>query len=191
MTMILCASRSVLRRWAIVRTVRPSISRSMASINQMLGLGIQRRRRLVEDEDGVVTNQCPSDPDALALTAGQRRTAVATQTRVAVGHAADELVGIGEFGRLNDFLVGGIRAAEGDVVADGSPQQHGVLEHEADLGAQSVQRVIGDVGTVDRDAAAVQVPESWNEAYERRFPAAGRSDDAHQLSLSDRERDVA
>jgi len=106
--------------------------------DQMLRLGIQGRRRLVENEDRVVPDQRTSDPNALALTAGECRTAVAHQAGIAVGHARDELVGVGEFGRLNDFVVSGIGPAESDVVADGSPQQHRVLQHEPDLGAESV-----------------------------------------------------
>ena len=35
------------------------------------------------------------------------------------------------------FVLGGVRTAEGDVVTHRAPQQHGVLQHEADLGAES------------------------------------------------------
>ncbi len=101
--------------------------------HKVLGLRVQRGSRFVEDQNRVVADQRSGDADALALAAGQRGAAIADQAVVAVGHAVDELVGVGQLGRRNDVVVGGVGAAERDVVADGASQQHRVLQHEADL----------------------------------------------------------
>ena len=117
-----------------------------------------------EDEDGIVADQRAGDADALALAAGQGSAAVADHGVVAVGHAADEFVGVGQLGCPKDLFFGGIGSTEGDVVGHGAAQQHGFLQHESDLGTQTVQLEVADVDTVDAEAPGVGVSESRDHA---------------------------
>ena len=69
-------------------TVRPFISRSSASIDQPLRFGVERRGRLVEDQDRRVADDGAGDADALPLAARQRHAALADHGVVALRHAA-------------------------------------------------------------------------------------------------------
>ena len=55
--------------------------------HQVFGLGVQRRSRLVKNQNWVVADERAGDPDALALPARQRHTTVADDAVVAIGHA--------------------------------------------------------------------------------------------------------
>ncbi len=126
----------------------------------------------------------------MALAAGQGGAAVADHGVIAVGHAGDEFVGVGQLCCSKDLVFGGIGSTEGDVVGDGAVQQHGFLQHESDLGAQTVQGAGADVDTVDADASGVGVSEARDHAQHGGFAAAGRPDDSHHLAGVDVEGDV-
>ena len=53
----------------------------------------------------------------------------------------------------DDLLVGRVRLAERDVVADLAEEQVGVLQHEADAGAQIGRIVLAHIDAVDDDLA--------------------------------------
>ena len=87
-TRIRSARRIVDRRWAIAIVVRPSVSRPSARLDQPLADGVERGRRLVEDQDPRVLEQHPRDRDPLLLAARQLVAALADDRVVAVGHLA-------------------------------------------------------------------------------------------------------
>jgi len=84
--------------------------------------------------------------------------------------------------RLLYFGVGGIPAAVANVVADGIVEQHGVLRHHADRGAQRGLRDVADILAIDQDPAARDVIETKHQARDGRFAGAGRSDDRDRLA---------
>ena len=61
----------------------------------VLGLDVDARGGVVEDQDARVHDQRAGDGDALTLSAGQRQPALADDRLVAVGQGADERVGLG------------------------------------------------------------------------------------------------
>src|ERR1041384_5449608 len=61
-------------------------------LHEVLGLRIERARRLVEDDELGVLQDRPSDRDALLLPAGELDAALADAGRVLVVEALDELV---------------------------------------------------------------------------------------------------
>ena len=145
------------------------ISRSVwLSSAEVASSRMQDRRRL---EDGA------GDGDALLLAAGELQAALADLGLVAVGREADEIVDLGEPGRLLDLLVGRLRAAVADVVADGVVEQHGVLRDHADGAAQRLLGDVADVLAVDGDAPAGDVVEAEEQPRDGRLAGAGRTDD--------------
>jgi hypothetical protein len=64
-------------------------------LDLLLGRRVDRRRRVVEDEDARIGQERARDGDALALAAAQRQAALADARVVAVGQALDEVVGLG------------------------------------------------------------------------------------------------
>ena len=69
-------------------------------------------------------------------------------------------------------------------------EQQRVLEHEADLAAQRLEREETNVLAVDRDLAAQRVVEPRDEADERRLAGAGVADERRALARFDDEVDV-
>src|SRR4051812_14424613 len=113
-----------------------------------LGRGVERARRLVEDQHRRVLEQRAGDREALALAAGERAPALADRGIEAVGLAVDEFERLGALERLDHLLVGGIRAADLEVLADRAREQHRLLEHDADVAAERCQADVADVVAV-------------------------------------------
>ena len=101
--------------------------------HQPFGFGVQSRRRLVEDKDGIVADDGPRNADPLPLASGKRIAPFSDQGVIAIGHAGDEFVGIGQLRRFDNLLFGCAVAAVGDIVADCSAEEHRFLQHVADL----------------------------------------------------------
>ena len=108
-------------------------------LDDALGRGVERRRRLVEQQDFGVARDGARDRDALLLAAAQLHAALAHGRVVPLGQRRDERVRVGGArGRLEArardgrAAVGG-RAAVRDVVGDGPRKQQRLLRHEADL----------------------------------------------------------
>ena len=75
-------------------------------LDQVLRLRVQGRGRLVQDEDGRVFEDCPSNGDPLPLAARDPDPLLPDPGGIALGQGADELLRIGELGSLpNSCLV--------------------------------------------------------------------------------------
>ena len=167
-------------------------------LDLLLGAGIQRAGRFVQDQDARVLQDGARDGDPLLLAARQLQAAFADPGVVTVRQAQDEVVHLGEPRRLLDLLLARAGAAIGDVVADRIVEQHGVLRHHADRRAQAVLGHVADVLPVDQDAALGHVVEPEQQAADggfararsaRRSPACARRDgeiDAFRISRSGR-----
>ena len=71
---------------------------------------------LVQDYDGSVFQDSPSNGDALLLAAGKTGTTLADDGVIALGQGENEVVATGFLRRSHHFLVGGTRASKLDVV---------------------------------------------------------------------------
>ena len=124
-------------------------------LHQHLGAGVDRAGRLVEDQQRRVGEERPGDGDQLLLAGADVAALVVDHRVVAVGQRVHEPVDVGRPRRREDLLLGGVRPAVGDVVADRAAEQPGVLQHHADLrraGRRAV--IVGDVDAVEGDPAA-------------------------------------
>ena len=155
------------------------------------GLGIQRRGRLVQDQDLRIVEDGPGDGKALLFTTGQLVPLLADDHVVAVRFFDDELVGIGGSGGAQNLVESGVRLAVADVLGDGAVEQKGGLGNQADLGAQVLQADLADVDPVDFDAAAGDVVETADQVDKGALADAGAADQADHLTGPDVEVDVA
>ena len=115
----------------------PFLHQSLQSLyDERFGFSIERRRRLVEDQDRRVANEGARDADALALSSRERRSALADDRVVTLGQSGDEFVGVREPGGIHDVDIGRVVASVRDVVANRAVKQDRLLQHEADLAAQ-------------------------------------------------------
>ena len=101
-----------------------------------LGLVVEGRGGLVEEQDGRVAQKGPGNGNALALATGELAAIGADPGGEAVGQLVDELHGVGGTGGGDDVGRGHIRPAIGDVGSDAVVEQHHLLPHPAQLLAQ-------------------------------------------------------
>src|SRR6185437_6632504 len=150
---------------------------AQAGLDLALGLGVERRGRLVADEDARLLEDDAGDGDALLLAAGELEAALADRRLVAVRQGGDEIADAGEARRLLDLVRRGARLAVGDVVEDAVVEKHGVLRHDADRLAQAGLRHRAQILAIDADRPGIDVVEAEEEARDRRFAAAAGADD--------------
>ena len=93
-------------------------------------------------------------------------------------------------GGRDDLFVGRIQPAVADVVHDRAGENEAVLQHDAHLGAQGVQRHLGDVVAVNQHAAGIDVVEARDQVHDRRLARAGRADKRDRLARLDVEVEV-
>ena len=133
MTQISSACATVDSRWAMTIVVRPSQSVCSAFWIACFGFRIERRSRLVQQDDRRVLEEGARDGDALALAAGELHAVLAAGRVVALLEAHDEVVGIGRLGGRDDVLLARAGAAHGDIVAHRALEQEILLRDIADL----------------------------------------------------------
>src|SRR5436309_7466953 len=89
-----------------------------ARLDERLGLGVEARGGLVEDQDARVGQDGAGDGDALALPAREPHAALADDGVEPLRETVGELVDVRDVTGLAELGIGGIRAREGDVLAD-------------------------------------------------------------------------
>ena len=114
-----------------------------------LRLGVQRARRLVEEEDPGVLEDGPRDGHALLLPAGELDAPLAGAGVVASGQRRVELVRVRGPRGGDDLLLRGVAfLAVGDVGADRVVEQDGLLAHQPHLLPQKPDFEVLDVDAV-------------------------------------------
>ena len=159
-------------------------------LHQPLRLGVERRGRLVENEDGRVLEQRPGDGQPLPLPAGQPLPAFANRGAIPVGHGGDELVRVRRPCRGLDLGVGRSGRAVCDVARDGVVEEHRVLGDHRDLLPQRGHGAVADVAAVEQDDALGHVEEPRDQVDQRRLAGAAQADDGHHLPGVDGKADV-
>ena len=146
--------------------------------------GVERRERLVEQENLRLFHQGAGKRHALALAAGQL-----------IGHARAEVAELHEVERLLHAPVPlGLRHAVdletiGDVVGDRHMRKHGIrLEHH--VHGAPVGRNFAHVLAVNIDVALGRHFEAGQHAQQCRFAAAGGPEQGEELSRHDVEADI-
>src|SRR5687767_10452513 len=74
-------------------------------LHETLRFGIERRRGLIENEDGWIDEQRTRDRDALSLASGESSPALAEERVVPLRELADEVVGVGRARRGLDLCL--------------------------------------------------------------------------------------
>ena len=100
--------------------------------DRTLGDRVERRRGLVEDQEGRILEDCPGDGDPLFFAPREFEPTFANHRVVPVGRTADEIVESGEDRRLFDIGFGGFQSAVGDVVVERVVEQRDVLGNYAE-----------------------------------------------------------
>jgi len=156
-----------------------------ASLQQTLRLGIDRRRRFVEDQDARVGEQRAGERDELALALGQLRAAFVHFGHIALLELADELVRAYGLGRRDDFFFRGVELAVTDVVQDRAGEDEAVLQHNAHLAAQRLQLYARDIVSVNQNAAVRDIIEARDQVDDGRLAGTRRADQRDAFACLD------
>ena len=156
-------------------------------LDHRLVLRIDRRQRLVQQQDRRVPQQRAGDGDALALPAREADAALADHRRVALRQAGDEAVRVGRPRRRLDLGVARVRLAEADVLRRRAVEEIGVLIDHAEPGAEPRALQRAQVAAAEQDAASLRVVEAQQQAQDRGLAGAARADDADPLPRLDLE----
>ena len=159
-----------------------------AVLNVPLGLGIQSRGRLVQNQDRRVFQQGPRNADPLLFAARQLQPALADLGRIAVRQAHHEIMDLGRLGRGIHLVAAGIRVAIGDVVIDGVVEQNGILRHNPDHLVQRGLRHIADVLPVNPDRPGIHLVKPEQQPPDGRFSRPRRPDQRNPLPRPDPDR---
>ena len=134
------------------------------------------------------------DRDPLALAAGQRQPALADQRVVALGQAADEVVGLGRPGGVLDLLAGGVGAARRRCCRGRSPRTGTgrrvtiaiwlAQADEVDRAHVGAVDVHGAVGRRRTAAAAATRARSCPSPSRRRAPRSGPASTSRSMSAA-------
>jgi hypothetical protein len=109
----------------------------------------------------------------------QRHAALAHQRLVALRLAQDEVVRLGEPGRLLELGLRRVRLADAQIVGDRAVEHRAVLEHHADVAAQRLELDVAVVDAVDADDAGLRIPHAVQQRQRRALAGAGRADESH------------
>ncbi len=161
------------------------------TLDRRLGFVVDGARGFVEQQHRRVLEQGTCDRQALALTTRQLHAALADARVVALRQPQDELVRFGRDGGCDDVGFARAGAAVGDVLAHRAIEQEHVLRDPADLAAQPVQRITGEVAAVETDLSLRGLVEAQQQLDQRRLATAGRTDQRERLSRAYLEIDAA
>ncbi len=101
-----------------------------------LGVGVDGAGGLVEDEDAGCVGEGAGEGDELFLAGGEGGSALLDGLSELAGECADEFTDVDVVGGLLELLICNPGGAEADVVGDGSGEEEGVLEDDAEALAE-------------------------------------------------------
>ena len=115
------------------RDHRPALREPLErGLHRALGLRVERRGGLVEDEDRGIAQDRPRDRDALLLAAREPVAALADDGLVALGERGDQVVDLPGAGGLLDLVVRRVGPGEAEVLPHRGVEQVRLLRDDAD-----------------------------------------------------------
>jgi hypothetical protein len=110
---------------------------------------------------------------------------------VSFGKLNDEIVGIGSFSSLDDFLIRAtMDISIGDVISNRIIKEDRLLCHQSDLISQGLKRDLSNVVTIDENLALLDIIESGQEIDQRGLAGSTHSHQGDHFSHVYMERDV-
>ena len=122
-------------------------------LHQVFGFGIQRRSRLIEQDDRRILDQCARDRDTLALAARKLHPVLANGCVIASRKSNNEFMRLGGLRGRHDLSIARVEFTERNVLADRPMEQMNDLADKSDLLAQRTPRYVDDVLVVDQNAS--------------------------------------
>ena len=155
-----------------------------------LGCGVERARRLVEDQDRRILQQRARDREALALAAGERAAALADGASKPSGWRSMNSSACARAQASRISSIGRVRLADAQVLGDRAVEQQRFLIDHADVVAQRGELERADVHAVDLDGAGLRIEGAMQQRERGRFAGAGRADQRDRFARQHREAEI-
>ena len=169
----------------------PAHQRLERRLHVALRFGIERGGGLVEHQHRRVLQQRARDRQPLALPPGELHPVLADEGRESLRHLADELHRVRRLGGRDDVLLRrAVHRPVGDVGRHRVVEQHDVLAHQRDVGAQALERERLEIVPVEQHAPAGRAIEARHQVRERRLARPRGADQRHRLAGCDRKLDA-
>ena len=125
-----------------------------------IGLRVAGRRGVVEHQDEGTFQQGAGNAQSLLLATADVGAALLYAGVIALGHLADELVGLSHPAGMSALFKHSVVLAPAQVVEHCAAEQRVLLQHHADSLAQHLQVVVLDIVPPDQHLAFCSVVES-------------------------------
>lgn len=161
-----------------------------SALGQFVQCALDRRFRFrieggcgfIQNENRRIFQKHAGDRDPLFLAAGQFHPALTDDGVQPVGQRTDKRFQFGTADRFPNFFIGSIQFPVPDVVSQRTRKQEHILLNDSDLLAQRSQLDITNIMTVYRDRTGLNIVKTRQQAANRRFAGAGRTDKGHCFS---------
>ena len=156
--------------------------------NLCVGFCIHRRKRVIKDHHRRILGQHPRNGNTLLLTAGEGDTPLADHRFIPIGKAFDGFIHTGGTSCLAHIfhhpLAVLFRAGNADIFPYRSGKQEWLLQNDGHIFAQMCAADLIDVHAADGDSAAalLQIVQTIEQMHQRRFSAAGSSQNGKGLA---------
>ena len=148
-------------------------------LDELLALGVEIARGLVENEDLGCGQDRPGNGESLLLTSREFHASLSDQRPVALRQLLDEFVGIRAYCCVFDLTVGGLLTSVGDVVTNRPVEQKDFLLHQGQEIPVRPEPEVPDVGAVHQDTAVGGIEESGDKVGDRALSGATPPDQRH------------
>ena len=159
-------------------------------LNLLLRDRVERRCRLVKDEQGRIFEEHPRDRDPLLLPTRELESAVSDHRVEPALLLLDEIVDICLLQGLDHLLLGRVVLRIEQVLPDCPVEEIGLLAHDADLLPEPREIELPDVDPVKGDTAARHVVETRDQVDHRALAGARGTDDRDAFPAVKLEADV-
>ncbi|CAN4028530.1 Zn-dependent peptidase ImmA, M78 family, partial [Dysosmobacter welbionis] len=140
----------------------PLCQSGQSLLNQVLILRVYAGGRFIKDDDRRVFEHGAGDGNALFLPAGEGGAALSNHGIIAVRQGRDEIVAAGGLGSGHHLFMGGVRAAELDVVLHRVMEQIHRLEHHGDVSQQALAGKLPHIVSAHGDRAGIHIIKPGN-----------------------------
>ena len=147
-----------------------------ALLNESLTFRVKIASGFVENQQFRIRQDGAGDRQSLPLAAAQSHATLADQRLHSVGHAVDELRGIGGFGGRMDFLGGRIPPCVGDVLSDRAVEQKDILLDDSQQRAKRFDVIVAQISSIQRHATRIRIVKTGYQIGERGFAGAAGTD---------------
>ena len=158
-------------------------------LDDVLGLGVQRAGRFVEEENSRVLEDRPGNGDPLLLAAGELSPVLAHHRVEPVWHLVDELGRVRQLRRGANLFQCCAFFPVGDVFSDAGGEESWLLTDEPDLPSDPPKLQVSEIDSVDEDGPRLGIVEPLDQAHDGRLAAAALAHQSYRRAAGDEERE--